>query len=603
MDVKEEIIHILDTEYESLYPSELEIKLGKLAKQAKENSDEESLKIIKWEFDLLNCTIGHVAGYNGKRIEEISNKWGYYLETGDFKPLSNLPFCEWHEDAVTYYKQRYDETKSKLSKARYSFVIMLFSKGKDRLEWMEKSVDGWLKTAEKYINDGKYQEFFEVPPFAYEFALMLSISFGQKDLASKIFESLHKSILKLLEKGEKRWHLELFEVESKYIDEIKDVDKIKKDSVKKLREIIIELEKDDEQKDKHFLRHHIEILLRYRVDDAYLLNKEIAESYVREAELKEAPLIKSSFYNDAVKKYKLMQSSFPDKQEEIEKNIDEIILKLKKINSEINYKQITTEFTIEKKQIDEYIAYLKRKEGNIFETLLNDCYLFPNYQKTLASTNNQKLQYPLQFILPVVIYNKEEPIVQHITEDSIFDYSVRKNMLIDIKISEVMLDMTLETFEKELKIKLFDEADSILKIDDIKDIYPTLRQGYKYILGSSKDYIAGFHIIVPYFEEVIRRIIKKAGKVEVVLETHETKFFRGIELGGLLTDDQVKEIIGEDFQKSLRVLLVDTDQTNLRNELLHGRLESKKIIENEVIFVAYCLLKLIKILRDIKITS
>ena len=105
---------------------------------------------------------------------------------------------------------------------------------------------------------------------------------------------------------------------------------------------------------------------------------------------------------------------------------------------------------------------------------------------------------------------------------------------------------------------------------------------------------------MPYIEELIRRIVKKAGKVEVVLEQHKTKFFRCIMLDGLLENENVKEVIGVDFQKSLKVLLTDRDQVNLRNELLHGRLPSDKINEAETVFVSYCILKLLKILKDFR---
>ena len=137
------------------------------------------------------------------------------------------------------------------------------------------------------------------------------------------------------------------------------------------------------------------------------------------------------------------------------------------------------------------------------------------------------------------------------------------------------------------------------KQEELKDIKPTIEKGLDFVFDQS-DYLAGIHILIPYFEEVIRLILKKAGKVDVILEQHKTKFFRGIELGGLLSDKNVEELIGIDFQKSLKVLLVDNDQSNLRNELLHGRLESGKINEAQTLFVAYCLLKLLKILKELQ---
>ncbi|MBS3112984.1 DUF4209 domain-containing protein [Candidatus Woesearchaeota archaeon] len=135
--------------------------------------------------------------------------------------------------------------------------------------------------------------------------------------------------------------------------------------------------------------------------------------------------------------------------------------------------------------------------------------------------------------------------------------------------------------------------------EELIDIKPTLKSGLDFVIEQS-DYLTGIHILMPYIEELIRRIVKKAGKVEVVLEQHKTKFFRCIMLDGLLENENVKEVIGVDFQKSLKVLLTDRDQVNLRNELLHGRLPSDKINEAETVFVSYCILKLLKILKDFR---
>jgi hypothetical protein len=129
--IREKIKKIMDAEYERMYPFDLEKALGELVKKAQDNKDEEVLKELKWEFDLLNSTFGHITEYKGQAIEEISNKWKYFLDSGEFKPLSNPPFCQWEKDASKYYIKRYKETKSYLSKARYSFAIMVFSYGRD----------------------------------------------------------------------------------------------------------------------------------------------------------------------------------------------------------------------------------------------------------------------------------------------------------------------------------------------------------------------------------------------------------------------------------------------------------------------------------------
>src|SRR4030042_710823 len=148
---RERIKEILDSSYERMYPFEIEKELSSLFKEAEENKDNEIKQEILWEIDLLNRTFGNKGTYQGKEVEEISNKWEYILEGGDSKPFSNIPFCEWKKEAVEYYKKRFQETKSELSKARYAFAIMVFSEGSERLDYVKKSFDGWLKTGENYI--------------------------------------------------------------------------------------------------------------------------------------------------------------------------------------------------------------------------------------------------------------------------------------------------------------------------------------------------------------------------------------------------------------------------------------------------------------------
>src|SRR3989344_502448 len=600
---REKIKQIMDAEYERMYPFELEQSLSPIIKIANENKDEQVKQEILWEIDLINRAFGHKGTYEGKEVTEISNKWEHFLK-GDFKPLSNPPFCEWKKEAVDYYKKRYNQTENSLAKARYAFAVMVFSSGQDKLEWMKKSVENWLKTAEKYVSDGVYnKEYHEVPHFAYEFAIKLSLKFSQKEIAENVLNSLHKSIIGILDSGEQRWHLEFFEVESKYINQFDNVDKIKKESVDRLKEIIKRLDEnfkksEDKQKSNHFLRHHLEILSNYKTENKYDIDKNIAESYVSEAEAREESLVKSSFYNDAVKKYKSMQSAYSNKKEEIEKRIESLILKIKEVNSKITYKEFKTEFTVTKEQIDDYLKFLKSKKTDLFSSLLEDTSLFPKYEQTKNMTLEHKKQYPLQFIIPHTVYNLEEPIMKITTENDIFDYHVRKNILMGLKIGEIMCKMIFEDLKKEIEEQeLINKIKELINQDELKDIRKTLEIGFTNIFDK-KEYLIGLHLIMPYIEEVIRLIIKKAGKVDVVLLQHKTKFFRGIELGGLLSDKNVEELMGLDFQKSLKVMLVDNDQSNLRNELLHGRLPSDRINDSQTLFVAYCLLKLLKILKE-----
>ncbi|MCX6770791.1 MAG: DUF4209 domain-containing protein [Candidatus Micrarchaeota archaeon] len=591
----------LSSNYERMFPFEIERELGKVMGEVVDNKDVDTQKKILWEVDLLNRTFGHVGQYKGQEVTEISNKWKYYLgkESGDFGPLSNPPFCEWSSDAVDYYKIRYEQTTSPLSKARYAFAIMTFSTGKEHLDWMKKSIEGWLETAEKYINDGKYPEYYEIPPLAYDIALKLSLSINDQELSKRVFSSLHHSIIKLITGGEKRWQLELFQVEARYLAKIQGLDELKKESAEQLDKCIADIEKTVEtSRNYHFLRSYLELKIRYSPKEKlYDLHNKIAESHINEGNGR-GELLRSSFCTDAAKKYQSMLGSFPEHKDEIKRRINELTSEITEMGPKIRYKQVSSTFEIKKAQIDQFLKQLTDTDSNPFKALIDNSELIPSYEHTLKSTLEQKKESPLLYIFPVVVSRSEEPVLQISQEEDIFDYWVRKNTLLGMKIGELMLKYTLEEMEREFGKESYTYIDELLDNPDLDDIKPTLKQGFNYIFSDKPDFIAGVHILMPYFEEILRRTVRKAGKVDLVLRNEKEKYFRSIELGSLLSKDEIGELIGVDLQKTLKVALTDNDQANLRNDLLHGKLESAQIIEGNVKYLAYCLLKLIKILKN-----
>jgi hypothetical protein len=296
-----------------------------------------------------------------------------------------------------------------------------------------------------------------------------------------------------------------------------------------------------------------------------------------------------------------MQSKFsnPAQKKEIDEKIDELTLKIKETSKKVKYKEFGSVVTIKNDDIKKIVKSFGNKD--LFNNLLSEKSFMPNYQQTVKLTEEIRKKNPLGFIIPHVISKKDYPIIKHSSEKQIFDFKVRQNILIGIKISSVMIEMALEEIKKECKISSLKEARELIsETPEIEDIKEILDRGINYIFGEPKDFIAGIHIIIPYFEELIRRILVKAGKKDMVLEEKKEKYFRRINLGGLLTSDSVKDLIGEDFQNTLKVLLKDNDQVNLRQDLSHGIFTTDRINEEEVLYVAYCLLKLILILKKTK---
>ena len=606
MDVGKKIDTVFGRNRERIkWTCEILEEIHSIEKKANETGDEKAKKEVLWERNLINeLVLLPPSLYKGKLVSHICDKWSHILNSGDFKPFSNLPFCEWKIDAVDYYKHRCKETRHAFAKARYSFAIMVFFSGKERLDWMKKSTENWLKAAEEYIEYKDSETHYQSDSiFAYDFALKLSLSFNQESISKKILDSLHKNAMKIISSGEKKWRdLELFKVESKYINDFDNVDEIKKESVTKIKERVKDLEENSQESyDKRLLRHDIEVLLSYKIEDPYCLDKKIAESYLDEAEARKEPFAKNSDYTDGIKKYKSMLNHNPDKSLKIKKRIEDIALKIQNI-PEKHHKQFPISFEISTKELtEEYIKYLRDKGGKLFESFLEDMPIFPKHDQ--IEMNPDQKSNPLSLV-PHLIIRDKEPIASYKEESDISDYHLRRNTLINLNMMQVICRSVFDVLlgnEMERK-ELFNKIEDLLNQDQLKDIKKTLKEGFKQIF-EIQNYIAGLHIIVPYIEEVIRLILKKSGKSDLVLRQDKNKLFRDIELGGLLSNESVKELIGPDFQKSLKTLLVDNDMFNLRNELLHGRMKTNKINDSQTVLLAYFLLKLLKILFRQKYVS
>jgi len=542
--------------------------------------------------------------------------WYYYLNEANgkefAKPFSNTPEYEWKKESVDYYKERFKNTENQIAKARYAFAVMTLGSGNDRINYAKDSFEFWLKTAEESINKKTYIGYCKLSPFAYRFSIKLALSFKQDDLFEKAFISLHKSVFKTIEDEDKSWNLELFEIESEGIGQLEGkvdsqkIEKIKKESIDKLNTIISEFEQEKEFNSLEFntLRKYIACLIKYvDKEKKYDIESKFAESWVSEAKNREKPLAKKIFYELAIKNYNLMQDRYPDKKDEINKRIEELSLKAKESWSNIQWNPKVFKISIPKEGLNnylkEYLNRLKKRNKNILYALLDDNSLFP---KTGNATK--------PVFTPVItdtIQRKGEIVKEYIggTTPDFFD---KQQISISVGSIAIFLKMIFEEMQKE--INLLKEVETLLGVTKIEDIKPTLSKGFNFVFEEPKDPISGVHILMPYVEEIIRRIIVKSGKRDNVLKwekqkdgknkTIKTIYFRKIELGGLLDNPEVRSIIGDDFADHLKVFLTERGQKNFRNELLHGLLESKEITETDALFLAYILLKLIKILKDTK---
>lgn len=123
-----------------------------------------------------------------------------------------------------------------------------------------------------------------------------------------------------------------------------------------------------------------------------------------------------------------------------------------------------------------------------------------------------------------------------------------------------------------------------------KDILDLTSEGVKQHFD--KKYIASCHILLPQIEATLRTMLETAS---VPVAKQEEGGIRSKELGGLLTDEKVREFLGPGFAAYLYDKLANPKALNQRNLALHGLMESKYFNQNLSISCIYILLRFLNL--------
>lgn len=83
----------------------------------------------------------------------------------------------------------------------------------------------------------------------------------------------------------------------------------------------------------------------------------------------------------------------------------------------------------------------------------------------------------------------------------------------------------------------------------------------------SNEYIASIHILIPQIEELIRKLLE-IKKFNFLKEHKNAIMYK--EFGGLLAENELQDILGEDIIEYLKIKYTDINGINFRNKLSHG---------------------------------
>jgi polyhydroxyalkanoate synthesis regulator phasin len=342
-------------------------------------------------------------------------------------------------------------------------------------------------------------------------------------------------------------------------------------------------------------------------NEKYSLMKRAAEIELNQGKKFPSDLVRFTFMEKALAIYREMQDTININQEETQRLIDDLKIEMKKINLESEMKVISSSISLAE-IISKFENALKKDSEHILSGILLENYGLIDITEAMTQAIAQKKEFPLQFILPVKVIGNDGVIRTHSSEESILDYKARTNITLGVKVTGSVLGAVFDDLKKEISSS--NELNEILAHPAICDIKPIIERGIKAILGEEKDPIIASHLLVPYMEEIIRRVVVSNGLTDSVvgwerqLGTEEKSLaIKSTTLGGLLDNADVRQILGTKFSDSLKTFLIDLDQVNYRNLLLHGLMNPEDITYYDTSFVAYSILRLIRMLPKVSVKS
>lgn len=582
--------------FEHYYPHEKEKLYVQALQLAKEAKNDRLVKEIFWEIDLLNRTFGHVTK---DRKKEISDKWGWIIENRAFgKLFENDPFCKWDKEALDYYMMQLQnlDLKNPLQKARYAYAVWVFT---NEIRFAERCVDLFLQTARLYIRKQWYAQSYEIVPFCYRFSTKLAISLKNKEMFLAALDELDYAVQKEIALGEKRWILELATILAEISDDLKRYKGFKVDNSilrsfsKSLPYLQGLMQFHFNEKNYHLCRSYAKQLIAITDflgdhEKKFEYDLEFGVSFEEEGDRRKDPLAKSHFYLEALNHYVLLKSRYPEKRALFVSRIETVKGKHRAAEAEAEYKEIKIKMPISREQIDTILDTIKAEnpEGVIWN-LVKSKILIPEHARSEELVTQLKRDYPLQFLFPIYIKDEEKTIASYTTEPEIFDYKIREQYRLALKLSQIFVEDIFNSFKEELNsaniVSFLEKHGSNILRENFELVETGLQMHF------NGDYISAIHILVPQLERVITQIFEKKDIPTLVKEKTGLRYK---ELGGLLGEESAVEVFGKDLCEYLRTLLTYTDMENIRNRVCHGLMLLEEFNKSTSILLVYLILKL-----------
>ncbi len=533
------------------------------------SKDDSRVDELNWELDAVDfCFVLF------RHIQVLDNVDRTYIKkcTDAFKQRLD------EDKAINYFETRLNSTANPYIITRLGYCLWELKRDP---EFLQITVEALLRVTDVCVESNNLLQCSRAVQTAYSISTLNNYT----KLIDKVAKHSLNLIQRLYDKSEFRWILELTEINTHYWKNNKPDDPVINDLILKLKKIAGHYLTD---KKYHLQRSFLKMiipLVGFLSQDSEKtasmqkeIRKDVAKSHEIEAEERlsqgdDEALPAIVFYEDAIKEYHVV--GMPEKEQEL-------MHKIAEASKKIRWKKIETKIVLPSLTFD------GKTPTEIYSQISSYDELIPpvDFGKDIGSG--------LAELLPRYAISDPYPISGNKKADS--SYTIKRNKMLYFKVTEARFASAFQKLEEDKRISSDSLVDFLRNVGMFSmDTFPLLEKGIdKHFEG---DYVASIHILIPQVEAALRSILLLK---RIPIEKEEMGAIIVKEMGGILNEDTVKKILGENLANYLSLKFTDRDGTNTRNEVAHGLLKAIKFDHMLSASVLYVLLKLSKMYSDLR---
>lgn len=541
-----------------------------------EDCDEEIKKLLKWDYELIECC--------EIPLEQRNDEQSYLFPKFVYVDGTKIPDIDNFEtERLEFYNYRLNIEDNKILKLRYANYCFQSCDKEQKYIYANKIscllIDILLKLEVNYNYVLYFSRLCE-----------LGLSYGNNSLIKKIEEVVEDFFSKDIQTTEYLSVLGIMKIIVKNVSNKKI--KIENTKAIDLIEKICNhyLQKKDFSLYRTFCNNYLAWLKVTQQQDkeADVLMK-IGESYELEAEKENSSnLAKSELYRMAASHYANIGARA--KVYELKIKIKEI-LKLAKSNDE--YKTISSTQSVAVEELKEFSkAYTKDTIGETFNCVIADMKFVINPLKSRENAVKEFESNPIYKFIDFGHIEGNRKVFTTTCDNDVIKYLTYQRYGIELECTFALYFNYLWNMMIENGLTSTMVAEKICTYEYIDETSKNIvKKGIERFFDD--DYISSLHIIVPQFERLFRTFFEWGGFPTTSLKHKELQYEQTF--NDFLNQDFVQDSLNDDLLFMIDYVMVSQIGKNLRNNIAHGLYDERVFNKTNCLIVLYLFLVIINL--------